>query len=342
QNYKIYSPIDGTITTVSSVVGDSVKSGDTLVSIRDFNQMQFTISIDELDISKVKVGQKASITIDALAETTAKPLSGEVIYKAMEGTSTNGVATYDVTIKINETENLLAGMNANANIILSGSNNTLMLPLEAITKMGDRAFVRVIGTADASSQGQIGNRMNQGNRQRRNTTGTAPSSNNESSNESSTDSASSNSTVNNSGNSNAAGDSSNTADNKGNTDNSNWASRQGGAAVPNRQQSAAFTANQKYYANTIMKEVELGINNDEYVEIKSGLSEGEVVVLPPLVTNSTGSNSNTQNGFSLGGIGGGTRAMGGFNGGTGAGTFNRNPNSSGNNSTNRQSQSQRN
>lgn len=151
EDYKIYSPIDGTITAVNSVVGDSIKSGQTLISIRDFKQMQFSISVDELDISKVKVGQKATVTLDALEETTTKPLDGEVVYKAMEGVSTNGVSTYKVTIKINETENLLAGMNANAKIIISGSENVLTVPLEAITKMGDRAFVRVIGTADSSS-----------------------------------------------------------------------------------------------------------------------------------------------------------------------------------------------
>jgi HlyD family secretion protein len=56
-----------------------------------------------------------------------------------------------------------------------------------------------------------------------------------------------------------------------------------------------------------MKEVELGLNSDAYVEIKSGLSEGDIVVLPPLVTNSsTSSTANTQGGgFNLGGMGGG-------------------------------------
>jgi len=284
ENYKMYSPIDGTITVVSAVVGDSKKSGDILVSIRDFNQMQFTISIDELDIAKVKVSQKVSITIDALTETTAKPLSGEVIYKAMEGTSSNGVATYDITIKINETENLLAGMNANAKIILSDAQDTMMLPLEAISKMGDKSFVRVIGTADASNQqGQTGNR-NTRNFGSRSTSGAAVSADTASSANSSTAS-------NNSG---------------------NKTQRQSGTSAPaGGQQSAAFKANQQYYANTIMKEVVLGINNDEYVEIKSGLSVGDVAVLPPLVTNSTSNTKATGNQSSgFAGIGGGGMGMG--------------------------------
>lgn len=272
ENYRVYSSIAGTITAVKYFEGDSVKSGNILVSIRDFNQMQFTISVDELDIAKIKVGQEASITIDALTETTTKPLSGEVIYKAMEGTSSNGVAVYDVTVKINETENLLAGMNANASIILNKAENALLLPLEAITKMGDKAFVRVVGASENSDfQGQNGNRMPGGQK-------------------------AANSTV--------SGDK---QPNSGNRTN-----RQNGTAA-NKQISAAVAANQEYYAKTTMKVVELGLNSDEYVEIKSGLSEGDVVVLPPLVTNSTSGNSTTTqgSGFSLGRLGGGA-AVGGM------------------------------
>ncbi|MDF2987170.1 MAG: rane-fusion protein [Eubacterium sp.] len=289
EDYRIYSSIDGTVTGDTAVAGDSIKNGDTLISIRDFDQMQFTISVDELDISKVKVGQDVSITIDALEETTTKPLTGEVIYKAMEGSSSNGVATYDVKIKINETDNLLAGMNANASIILSQAENTLMVPLEAITKMGDRAFVRVIGTGD--SQGQPGEQMPKG--EPNSSTGSNNSSNN--SNNSNTNRA----------NRNANGYGNNSGYGQRNNQNSSGNSSK-------RQMSAANSANQEYYQGTVMKTVELGVNNDTYVEIKSGLSEGDVVVLPPLVTNSTSSSGNNQNGFSLGGMGGGMMGGGGL------------------------------
>ncbi|WP_244648353.1 HlyD family efflux transporter periplasmic adaptor subunit [Ruminiclostridium herbifermentans] len=152
EDYKVYAPFDGTISSVSAEQGDSLQRGAALLSIRDFNQMQFTISVDELDISKVKVGQDVSVTVDALSETLTKPRSGKVIYKAMEGTSSNGVATYDVTIKINETENLLAGMNANARIIIDKAENALLLPIEAVTKIGNRAFVWVKGSSDGDNQ----------------------------------------------------------------------------------------------------------------------------------------------------------------------------------------------
>lgn len=280
EDYKIYSSIGGTVTGETAVAGDSVKSGDVLISIRDFEQMQFTISVDELDISKVKVGQQVSITIDALEETKQKPLSGEVFYKAMEGNSTNGVATYDVKIKINETESLLAGMNANANIILSQAENTLMVPLEAVTKMGDRAFVRVIGTEGANQQ-QTGNGKIRGNWGQNGNGNSA--------------------TTGGADRKAAAG----TADSNNDNSNQGRNSQNNAGTSERRQMTGALAANQEYYAGTVMKAVELGMNNDEYVEIKSGLTEGDVVVLPPLVANATTGTNSQQNGFSLGGLGGG-------------------------------------
>ncbi len=316
EDYRIYSAIDGTVTGETAVAGDSVKSGQVLIGIRDFDQMQFTISVDELDISKVKVGQEAAITIDALEETAGRPLSGQVIYKAMEGSASNGVATYDVKIKINETENLLAGMNANASIILSKAENVLMVPLEAITKMGDRAFVRVAGETSGNSQPE--GRRAAGN--------WGQNSNPDSSDKSSQSGAQGQGEA---GEAVTGGE------------RASQRSGQSGSGASNRRQMSG-TANQEYYAGTVMKEVELGINNDQYVEIKSGLSEGQVVVLPPLVTNSATGSTNNQAGFSLGGLGGGfgggaTRMMpsGGMQQGT---QYNRSGGGASNRQTNSQTQ----
>ncbi|AEY65346.1 HlyD family efflux transporter periplasmic adaptor subunit [Clostridium sp. BNL1100] len=282
EDYKIISSIDGTVTALAYKTGDSVKSGDTLISIRDFNQMQFIIPIDELDISKIKVGQKATVTVDALPETTEQPLNGEVIGRAMEGTSSNGVATYDVTIKVNETKDLLAGMNANANIILNKSENALRIPLEAVTKMGDRSFVRVMsngeeGQPDSESKGPEGNRS-------------------------------------------GAGEFDRSSD------------KNGTGGTGRARMSAGFMQNQEYYKDTVMKQIEVGLNNDEFVEIKSGLEEGEIVVLPPLVTNTVNGNTSTQGSFGLGGfggMGGMNRAMGGnFGGGNSNRSTNRTSGSS--------------
>jgi HlyD family secretion protein len=300
EDYKVYAPFDGTISAVTAKQGDSLERGGALLSIRDFNQMQFTISVDELDISKVEVGQDVSVTVDALTDTTKSPLSGKVIYKAMEGTSSNGVATYNVTIKINETENLLAGMNANATIILNKAENALVVPVEAVTQMGNRAFVWVKGSSGSSDQQAPDSGMNPPDNG-------APG-----------------------GRPDAAQASSNGDENQGQRNDSSSSTR---SKMPVR-----FTQNQDYYSNATMKKVEIGLTNDTYIEIKSGLSEGDEVILPPLVKASNGEEAKTTGGFNMGG-------MGGMGGGMPNGNMGGPPDMqsrSGNSSSNKQWQNQRN
>lgn len=60
-----------------------------------------------------------------------------------------------------------------------------------------------------------------------------------------------------------------------------------------------------YYKGAVLRPVEVGINNDSYIEIVSGLNEGDIVVLPPLSTGSTSTQTQTQQGFNImGGFGG--------------------------------------
>jgi HlyD family secretion protein len=66
-----------------------------------------------------------------------------------------------------------------------------------------------------------------------------------------------------------------------------------------------------YYENTMPKQVEVGINNESYIEILSGLDEGEQIILPPLAESQTQTQNQPQKGgaFPMGGIGG----IGGIN-----------------------------
>lgn len=96
----ITAPISGEITEVSNKEGETLKMGDVLTSITDVSHMQFTISVDELDIAKIKVGQSVNVTVDALTQTSTLPLIGKVKDVAVEGSASNGVTTYDVTIEI--------------------------------------------------------------------------------------------------------------------------------------------------------------------------------------------------------------------------------------------------
>ena len=132
-NYTVTSPISGTIIEKDAKVGDAVKSGDTLCVIYDLSYLEMVINVDELQISSLTVGQKVQITADAVQD---KKYVGTVTRVSMKGTSNGGTTTYPVTIRIDETDGLRPGMNANAEIVVAEAANALTVPNAAIVRGG--------------------------------------------------------------------------------------------------------------------------------------------------------------------------------------------------------------
>ena len=132
-NYTVTSPISGTIIEKDAKVGDAVKSGDTLCVIYDMSYLEMVINVDELQISSLSVGQKVQITADAVQD---KNYVGTVTRVSMKGASNGGTTTYPVTIRIDETDGLRPGMNANAEIVVAEAANALTVPNAAIVRGG--------------------------------------------------------------------------------------------------------------------------------------------------------------------------------------------------------------
>ncbi len=132
-NYTVTSPISGTIIEKDAKVGDAVKSGDTLCVIYDLSYLEMVINVDELQIGSLSVGQKVQITADAVQD---KNYVGTVTRVSMKGASNGGTTTYPVTIRIDETDGLRPGMNANAEIVVAEAANALTVPNAAIVRGG--------------------------------------------------------------------------------------------------------------------------------------------------------------------------------------------------------------
>ena len=132
-NYTVTSPISGTIIEKDAKVGDAVKSGDTLCVIYDLSYLEMVINVDELQISSLSVGQKVQITADTVQD---KNYVGTVTRVSMKGASNGGTTTYPVTIRIDETDGLRPGMNANAEIVVAEAANALTVPNAAIVRGG--------------------------------------------------------------------------------------------------------------------------------------------------------------------------------------------------------------
>lgn len=286
ENYNIKAPFDGVVTNINFKKGDNIKAGEVLATVFDDKNLIFKVDIDELDIAKIKVGQKVNITVDALPETQSNPLTGKVSKIPLEGTTQNGVTTYSVTISIDNPKNLKIGMNANAEIIVNQKQDTLIVPLEAVQKFGNRYFVFVKTSESENSQNQTNEFSPPQN--------WGSNSQASQSNESFSSRRFGQDTMQNSQNTSQ----------QTNEQNQSTQSTQRNFSTQRSRRFASLLQN-SYYKGSVLRPVEVGINNDQYIEILSGLNEGDIVVLPQLVTSSTNT-TQRQQGFNIfGGFGGG-------------------------------------
>ena len=132
-NYTITSPISGTIIEKDAKQGDALTSGSTLCVIYDLSYLEMVINVDELQIGALSVGQKVQLTADAV---TDKTYVGTVTRVSMKGSSSGGTTTYPITIRIDNTDGLRPGMNANAEIVVAEANNALVVPNAAVIRGG--------------------------------------------------------------------------------------------------------------------------------------------------------------------------------------------------------------
>ena len=146
-DFTIKSPIDGTIISKDQKAGDTIDSNTKLCTIYDLSYLKITMNVDELDISKVSVGQKVQITADAVSGQT---FEGEVTSVNLAGTTVNGVTTYPVEVQITEYGDLLPGMNVDTYIVVNEVKDVLGVPAAAISR-GNRVLVQTGNKSDDAS-----------------------------------------------------------------------------------------------------------------------------------------------------------------------------------------------
>lgn len=246
------SPIDGMVTVVNNTTGDSVQPGKAIVSVIDTNSLKIKVAVDELDISKVKVGQTAEIKFGAIKD---KVYEGSVEEISQIGNNSNNVTTYDVVVSIKNPADIKLGMNANVNILVDSKENALTIPAEALIERNGNKYVMV-----ANSDGSA-----------------STSSENTSNGDQSTRAS----------RSQASGSSRYAMNQQGQN-------RQGGNA--SNYTGAALSGSGK------LVEIKTGLENENYIEVTEGLTEGQKILVPLSKTTST-SNTNMRSGFG-GGMGG--------------------------------------
>lgn len=292
----LLAPCDGVVASLDVAEGDEITNGALIGSILEGEEMNLTIAVDELDVVNVEIGQSAVVTVDALGDAQ---LPGTVYRISPVGTNSGGVTTYDVELTLDaEGSGVRSGMNATGEITVRQTDSTLYVPVEALMTIGDETYVTVENAAAQAFAPQLGER---GSRAMRD--------------QSAADSASGGDDAAKGGRNAQTGD---TASFAGETETDTPQTGAGGLIARVRSIGAGLyerlmdwlydgvQTEQAPQASGAPVRVEVGMQNDDYAEILSGVSEGDVLLY-------TGSSENE--GFQAFGMGGFGMNMGGNMGG---------------------------
>lgn len=146
--YYITAPFSGTISAVPANVGDQASGGTTIATIVT-TQQYADLSLNEVDAAKIQLGDKATLTFDALPNLT---LTGAVAQINPVGTVTQGVVTYDVRVGFDaQNSQVKAGMSVNADIQTAVAENVLTVPSSAIKTQNGASYVQAFIPPIASS-----------------------------------------------------------------------------------------------------------------------------------------------------------------------------------------------
>ena len=139
---KIIAPFNGTITQVDAKTGDEVTTGIASFRIDDLSQLSIKVEIPEVDVNRVKIGQRVDLTFDAIL---GSKYTGTVTEVEPVGTNDQGVVNFTVTIELKDGDGeVRPGMTAAVNIVVSEIKNVLIVPNRAVSKRSGKYTIFIM------------------------------------------------------------------------------------------------------------------------------------------------------------------------------------------------------
>jgi multidrug efflux pump subunit AcrA (membrane-fusion protein) len=150
----ITAPIDGVIGLVSTQAGETVAAGlnaPTFVTIMDLSRLQVDTFVDEVDIGKVTLGQKAIFTVDSFP---GREFKGKVLAIYPKALIQGNVVNYDVVVQINDKYDglLRPEMTASVTILLDARQNVLTVPVSALKRERGKSVVYVMANGQPQAK----------------------------------------------------------------------------------------------------------------------------------------------------------------------------------------------
>ncbi len=138
----IYSPITGIITRQDAKLGQVVSPNIPIVSVDSVGKFELDTKVSESDVAKVKIGDKANVTVDAYGNNAI--FEASVIKIDPAETIVNGVPTYKITLQFAKSDDRIkSGMTANIDIVTENKMNVVAVPVRAVITRGANKFVLV-------------------------------------------------------------------------------------------------------------------------------------------------------------------------------------------------------
>ena len=141
----VYAPISGTVSGLALQLGSVISSNASsqnsnlsntkIANVKTDATPIVSISLTEIDVPKVTIGDKATITLDAYPD---KTFTGKVVSIDTVGSITSGVSTYPTVIKLDtDTTTILPNMAVSASVITARKNDVLMVPTSSVQQSTD-------------------------------------------------------------------------------------------------------------------------------------------------------------------------------------------------------------
>ena len=146
---SVIAPFDGEIVAILTQEGDQVSAGDNAVIIVNRSVLYVDVQVDETQISRVQLGDTATITFDALPDVTA---TGKVTFINPVGSSSSGVVNYTVRVTLDESNpDILLGATATIVIDTGAAESLLTVPVEAVLTDAQGEYVMRVNS-DGSTE----------------------------------------------------------------------------------------------------------------------------------------------------------------------------------------------
>lgn len=110
----------------------------TIASVTAQETVTVSITVDELDVLKLYVGQTANVTVEALP---GRQFTGTVTDFSASGENEGGNSKFTATVALDKIEQMLPGMRASVSIVLNTSEQVACVPVAALTERGTNTLV---------------------------------------------------------------------------------------------------------------------------------------------------------------------------------------------------------